>query len=203
MMKNTVMEKYKGIFRANHGVLRASKAIQLGIPEYVIYEMARKGKLIKESRGLYRLAETQPLGNPDLIQVSLRIPRGVICLTSALYLYELTTQIPHSVFVALPQAGKKSRLSYPPVQYVFLSERQYQAGIQKLMLDGIEVRLYDPEKTITDCFKFRNRIGIEIAQEALKDYIRRSSSPNIPLLLEYARLNRVEKLIRPYLEVLL
>ena len=94
-MTGDKFERYKEVFRANNGILRASRAIKLGIPEYIIYEMVYSGEIIKESRGLYRLAETAPLGNPDFVQVSLLIPKGVIFLISALYFHELTTQIPH------------------------------------------------------------------------------------------------------------
>jgi predicted transcriptional regulator of viral defense system len=194
-------ESYKEIFRANNGILRASRAIKLGIPEYAIYDMVRMKEIIKESRGLYRLAETEHLGNPDFVQVSLLIPKGVLFLISALYFHELTTQIPHYVYVALPQAIKKTKINYPPVKFFYRSYRQYQAGIQEYTIDGVMVRIYDKEKTITDCFMYRKQIGGEIALEALKDYMRQPS-PNIHLLIEYARINRVDKLIRPYLETL-
>jgi predicted transcriptional regulator of viral defense system len=201
-MASEKFERYIEIFRANHGILRASRAIKLGIPEYVIYEMAHSGEVIKESRGLYRLAETRPLGNPDFVQVSLLIPKGVLFLISALYFHELTTQIPHYVYVALPQSIKKTRINYPPVKFFYRSDRQYLAGIHEYTIDGVGVRIYDKEKTIADCFMFRKQIGSDIALEALKEYMRQPS-PNTHLLIEYARINRVEKLIRPYIETLL
>src|SRR5271157_1066136 len=150
-MTDDKFERYIEIFRANHGILRASGAIRLGIPEYVIYEMVRRGEVIKESRGLYRLAESKPLGNPDFVQVSLLIPKGVLFLISALYFHELTTQIPHYVYVALPQAIKKTRINYPPVKFYYRSDRQYLAGIQEYVIDGVAIRIYDKEKTIADC----------------------------------------------------
>jgi predicted transcriptional regulator of viral defense system len=201
-MPDDKFERYIEIFRTNNGILRASRAIRLGIPEHVIYEMVRKGEVIKEARGLYRLAESRPLGNPDFVQVSLLIPKGVLFLISALYFHELTTQIPHYVYVALPQAIKKTRINYPPVKFFYRSDQQYLAGIQEYTIDGVAIRIYDKEKTITDCFMYRKQIGGDIALEALKDYMRQPS-PNIHLLMEYARINRVEKLIRPYVETLL
>lgn len=201
-MTNDEIERYKDKFRANNGILRASKAIKLGIPEHIIYTMARRGEIIKESRGLYRLAESEPLGNPDFVQVSLLVPKGVIFLVSALFFHELTTQIPHHIYVALPRVIKINMVSYPLVKFFFLSNKQYLAGIQEHIIDGVTIRIYDKEKTITDCFKYRKQIGSEIALEALKDYMRQPS-PNIHLLMEYAKINRVEKLIRPYVETLL
>lgn len=195
-------EAYKKIFRANNEILRASKAIKLGIPEHIIYDMIRNGELIRESRGLYRLAETEPLGNPDLVQVSLLLPKGVLFLISALYFHKLTTQIPHQVYVALPREIKKSRIDYPPIKYYYLSTKQYLAGIEEHTVDGVTVKIYGIEKTITDCFKYREQIGGEVALEALKDYMRQPT-PNINLLMKYAKINRVEKLIRPYVETLL
>ncbi|MGC1375654.1 MAG: type IV toxin-antitoxin system AbiEi family antitoxin domain-containing protein [Anaerolineales bacterium] len=201
-MAKEKFETHKKTFGDNQGILRASKAIRLGIPKHVLYEMLHTGELIKESRGLYRLAESEPFGNPDLVQVGLLIPKGVIFLISALYFHELTTQIPHQVYIALPQATKKPRIAYPPLKFFYLSDKPYLAGIQEHIIDGVAIRIYDKEKTITDCFKYRNRIGADIALEALKDYMR-APSPNVHLLMEYARINRVEKLIRPYVETLL
>lgn len=194
-------ERYKEIFRANNGILRASRAIKLGIPKQIIYDMVRSGEITKESLGLYRLAETENLGNPDLVQASLLIPKGVLFLISALYFHELTTQIPHYVYIALPRAIKKARINYPPIKFFYRSDQQYLAGIQEYTIDGVTIRIYDKEKTIADCFMYRKQIGGEIALEALKDYMRQPS-PNIHLLIEYARIDRVEKLIRPYIETL-
>jgi predicted transcriptional regulator of viral defense system len=200
-MTNDKFERYKEVFRANNGILRASRAIKLGIPEHVIYDMVRSREIIKESRGLYRLAETEHLGNPDLVQASLLIPKGVLFLISALYFHELTTQIPHYVYIALPRAIKKARINYPPIKFFYRSDQQYLAGIQEYTIDGVTIRIYDKEKTIADCFMYRKQIGGDIALEALKDYMRQQS-PNIHLLIEYARIDRVEKLIRPYIETL-
>src|SRR5512147_460898 len=91
---------YKKVFEKHNGFLRVSEAVRLGVPEHVVYEMVQKGELIRETRGIYRLSDSDPLGNPDLVQVSLLVPKAVICLISALYFYELTTQIPHSIYIA-------------------------------------------------------------------------------------------------------
>jgi predicted transcriptional regulator of viral defense system len=164
--------------------------------------MCDVGLLVKESRGLYRLADLPPLSNPDFVQVAIRVPSSVICLISALSFYQLTTQIPYKIYIALPREVKAPRVEYPPLDIVYLSKMPYSAGIEKHVLDGIEVRIYSREKTITDCFKFRNKIGLDIALEALKDYLRQPNR-NIQELLAYARINRVEKIIRPYLQAVL
>lgn len=201
-MRKDKFEKYIKIFQENHGVLRAVTAIALGVPEYILYEMQRNGELIQESRGLYRLAQSQPLGNPDLVQVGLQIPKGVVFLISALFFHNLTTQIPDKVYVALPQHIKKPRIDYPPLKFFYLSEKTFEAGIEEHIIDGVAVKIYSKEKTVTDCFKYRQQIGKDIALEALKDYMHQSS-PDINLLIEYAKINRVEKILRPYIETLL
>jgi len=202
LLMNTKYTTYKKVFEKHNGFLRVSDAIHLGIPEHIIYEMFQRGDLVKEARGLYRLADSEPLGNPDLVQVSLLVPRGVICLISALYFYEITTQIPHSVYVALPQNAGRPRLAHPPLEVFWVTNSLHSVGIDVHVLDGVKVKLYNREKTIADCFKFRKRIGEEIALEALKEYVNRPDM-NVHGLLEYAKINRVEKLMVPYLKSLL
>ncbi len=194
-------DKYKKVFADNNGILRTSTAISLGVPKHILYKMVETGDLVREAPGIYRLKESGPLGNPDLVQVSLRVPRAVICLISALYHHRLTTQIPHQVYFALPRDVKTPKLAYPPIKAFHFSESSYKSGIEDHTLDGVNVHIYGKEKTIADCFKFREKVGMDIALEALKDYSRQSR-PNLGLVLKYARVNRVEKVIRPYLESL-
>ena len=192
----------KKIFEKHNGLLRASEAIRLGVPEHIVYEMVQSGDLVREARGIYRLADREMLGNSDLVQVSLLVPKGVLCLISALYFYELTTQIPHSVYVALPQNAGRPRMAYPPLEVFWVTTSLHSVGVDEYVLDGVKVKIYSREKTITDCFKFRKRIGEEIALEALKDYVNQPKL-DVHKLLEYAKINRVEKLITPYLKSLL
>lgn len=193
---------YKKIFTDHHGILRASTAIELGVPKHVLYEMVRSGELVREAQGIYRLNESQPLGNPDLVQISLRVPRAVVCLISALYFHELTTQIPHQVYFALPRDVKTPKIEYPPIRVFHFSQESYQAGIVEHEVDGVKVKIYDREKTVADCFKFREKIGMDVTLEALKDYIKQPKM-NVSLLLKYARVNRVEKIMRPYIEAMI
>ncbi|MEW5938290.1 MAG: type IV toxin-antitoxin system AbiEi family antitoxin domain-containing protein [Chloroflexota bacterium] len=195
------MTNYKRIFTANSGILRASKAIELGVPKHVLYEMVKSGELVREAQGIYRLSETPMPGHPDLVNISLRVPKAVFCLISALYFHELTTQIPHSISFALPRDVKTPKINHPPIWVFHYSQESYQAGIVEHDLDGVKVKIYDREKTIADCFKFREKIGMDVALEAVKDYLRQPKV-NVSLLLKYARINRVEKGMRPYLEAL-
>jgi predicted transcriptional regulator of viral defense system len=196
------MTDYKKLFADHNGILRASTAIELGVPKHILYEMVKTGELVREAQGIYRLSETPMPGNPDLVNLSLRVPRAVFCLISALYFHELTTQIPHSVYFALPRDVKTPKIQYPPIRVFHFSKESYQAGIVEHDLDGVNVKIYDREKTIADCFKFRQQVGMDVALEAIKDYLRQPKL-NVHLLLKYARVNRVEKIMRPYVEALI
>lgn len=193
--------KAETVFKKHGGMLRTSRAIALGVHPRVLYDLRDAGRLLEVSRGLYRLASLPELGNRDLTTVAARVPQGVICLISALAFHEITTQIPHQVDVALPRGTKQPRLDFPPLRVFRFSAPMYKAGIEVHRVDGIEVRVYNAAKTIADCFRFRNRIGIDVAVEALKLYRARKKS-SIRELLEYARRGRVERVMMPYLEAL-
>ena len=190
------------IFNTHNGILKTKQALALGIAPRTLYAMRDAGLIRQVSRGVYQLADQELPGNPDLVSVALRVPKAVICLISALHFYSLTTQIPHKVYIALPQAAEKPRLDSPPLDIVWLSSKSYNAGITEQQVDGVQIKIYSKEKTIADCFKFRNKIGIDVALEALKDYIT-TSNRQIDQLLSYARVDRVENLISRYLEALL
>jgi len=190
------------IFTAHKGTLKTSQAIALGISPRTLYAMRDAGVIRPISRGVYQIADLDLTGNPDLISVALRIPKAVVCLISALHFYGLTTQIPHKVSIALPQSAEKPRLDFPPLDIVWLSQKSYTAGITEQQVDHVLIKIYSREKTIADCFKFRNKIGIDVALEALKDYVK-TPDRQIDRLLSYARVDRVENLISRYLEALL
>ncbi len=190
------------IFLRCGGILRSYEARRQGIHPETLSRMVRHGLLEREERGLYRLAEIEPAGNADLILVAKRVPQGVVCLISALSFHDLTTQIPYKVYLALPQRVKKPKLAYPALHLVWLSGEARSAGIELHKLDGVSVPIYNREKTIADCFKFRTRLGLDVAIEALRDYLQLPDR-NIDELLRYAAVDRVEKIMRPYLEALL
>lgn len=189
-------------FNESGGNLRTAQAKKLGVDPKILARMTDKGLLTKEGRGIYRLANLPPLSNPDLVQVALRVPHSVVCLISALSFHKLTTQLPYKIYIAIPQEMKKPKIDYPPLYVVKLSKKTYVTGIEKHIIDGVSICIYDKEKTVADCFRFRNKIGSDIAIEAIKDYLDRPDV-NIDRLLHYARINRVEKIIRPYIEAIL
>ena len=191
-----------GIFKKHGGILRTAQALRAGIHPETLYAMRDSGALEVVSRGVYRLANSPPLGNPDLVTVGTRIPGGVICLISALAFYELTAQIPHAVHVALPRGSEEPRLDHPPIKTYRFTGEAFTEGVETYELDGVSVRIYSPEKTIADCFKFRNQIGLDTVMEAVHFY-RERRSIKVDDLMRYAGICRVRKIIRPYLEAIL
>ncbi len=147
-----------GIFKEHGGILRTAQALRAGIHPGTLYAMRDSGALEVVSRGVYRLADSPPLGNPDIVTVATRIPGGVICLISSLAFHELTTQIPHEVHVALPRGAEEPRLDHPPIKTYRFSGEAFTKGVEAHELDGVSVRIYNPEKTLADCFKFRNQV---------------------------------------------
>ena len=187
------------IFRQHGGQLRMSEAIKYGISRYSLYKMRDNGVLEQVSRGIYRLVDLPPISQPDLVTVSLRFPNAVICLISALSYHGITTQIPHKISVAVPRGARMPSLDSPPVHAHKFSAEAFKAGIEKHQIDGVTVQVYSAEKTLADCFKYRNKLGMDVVLEALKLY-RSQKTFNLQKLLEYARVCRVEKVMRPYLE---
>lgn len=189
-------------FRKHNGMLRTSVALQCGIHPSVLYAMRDQGLIAPISRGLYRLSTAPPLANPDLVTVALRVPKGVVCLISALAYHDLTTQIPHEVYLAMPRGAEPPRLTHPPVRTFWFVGRAFSSGIESHRVDGVAIRVYGPEKTLADCFKYRNKIGLDTTLEALRLYKERRR-PDIDALLRYAAVCRVTKTMRPYLEAIL
>jgi len=196
------MVKIRELFRRHGGVLRTRDALRFGIHPRTLYRMRETGDLEQLTRGLYRLSGLPKLSNPDLVSASLKIPKGVICLISALALHDLTTQVPHEVYIALPRGAEPPRISYPPLRVFWFTESAFREGIEVRQIDAVAVRVYSAEKTIADCFKYRNKIGLDVPLEAVKLYRQRRKT-RTDELLHYAAICRVEKIIRPYLEALL
>lgn len=138
---------------------------------------------------------------PDLMSVAARVPSGVVCLISGLAHHELTTQIPHAVDIALPRGAAKRRIDYPPVNFYWFSGPAFTSGLETHKVDGQTLRIYSPEKCVADIFKYRNRLGLDVALEALRNWRARRGA-NTERLLEQARACRVDRVMRPYIESL-
>jgi predicted transcriptional regulator of viral defense system len=201
MKKKSKLELAIAAFRKAGGILTMSEAMKVGIHRRELYALRDKGDLEVVSRGLYRLVDMPALSLPDFIPVAKKIPHGVICLISALAFHEITTQIPHFVYVALPSHAHKPAISHPPMRYFWYSQKLLSTGVQEHSIDGCTVMIFDVEKTLVDCVKFRNKIGVDVVLEALKMYWQ-SRKTNFDKLFEYAKLFRVEKILKPIMETI-
>jgi predicted transcriptional regulator of viral defense system len=195
------IEAARRVFRRGGGILRTGDALDHGIHPRTLYAMRDAGMLDRLDRGLYRLSDLPPLSDPDLVTVANKIPKGVICLISALYFHDITTQIPHAVSIAVPRGTEPPRLTDPPLNLYWSSGEAFTSGIEIHQIDKMPVQVYSVEKTLADSFKYRNKIGIDTVLEALTLY-RDHHKPKPRKLIEYARVCRVEKVIRPYLEAM-
>ncbi len=189
------------LFRKHGGAMRMSDALRLGMTRKTLYAMRDAGVVQPLSRGLFRLTSLAPLGNPDLVTVAARVPHGVVCMISALAFHELTTQVPQSIDVALERGRRKPRIDYPPTRFYWFSGPAFHDGIETHALDDVPIRIYDPEKTLTDCFRYRNQIGMDVVLESLRLW-RERRTRKLGTLLKYARMRHVERAMRPYLEAL-
>ena len=191
----------QAVFKRAGGTLRMAEALRQGVSRRTLYAMRDAGIVERISRGVYRLSELEPLGNPDLMIVAMRVPKGVICLISALSFHDLTTQIPHEVSVAIERGAQTPRIDHPPIRFYRFSGKAFDTGVELHAIDGVKVRIYSSEKTVADCFKYRNKIGLDVALEALRNWRARKGA-NLDALLEMARACRVEEVLRPYLQAL-
>jgi predicted transcriptional regulator of viral defense system len=196
---NQQIESAKRIFRRHGGILKTGEALDEGIHRRTLYTMRDIGILERLERGLFRLADLPPLSNPDLVTAARKIPQGVICLISALHFYNITTQIPHAVSIAVNRGTEPPRLDFPPIQIYWFSGEAFTAGVEKQSIDNTTIRVYSAEKTLADCFKYRNKIGMDTVLEAL-DLYRERKQHKPGKLIQFARVCRVEKIMRPYLE---
>lgn len=159
--------------------------------------MAKKGELERVARGLYRQPDEEVTEHHSLVEAACQVPRGIICLLSALSFHDLTTQSPFEVWVALDvKAGRTPRVAYPPLHIVWFSGRALDFGVEEHILEGHSVKITSPAKTVADCFKYRNKIGVDVAVEALRDYLRRAQSWDA--LWEACKVCRMTRVIEPF-----
>lgn len=182
--------------------MRTSEALSAGVHPRTLYWMRDRGMLEVLSRGIYHLTSYPLPARPDVAAVMRRVPGATLCLISALDFHEIGTQIPHEIQIALPQDVKTPRIDWPPVRVFRMSAASLGAGVEAREVGGTPVRVFGVAKTVADCFKFRNRIGMDVAIEAVQEVIReRKATP--AEIMEYAEVDRVAGIVRPYLEALL
>lgn len=163
--------------------------------------LCAQGKITRVAKGVYAPSDKNPSSISAMAVVSLKLPKGVICLISALNYYDITTQIPWEVWLAIPENSVTPRITEHQVKYVWFSEKMISEGVDVITIDGAPVRIFNPSKTIADCFKYRNKIGMDVCLEALHEGWRRRLF-KMDDLWKYAKICRIRTVIRPYLETL-
>jgi predicted transcriptional regulator of viral defense system len=169
-------------------------------PEY-LRRLCAAGKLERSGRGLYRLPGGDYSANVTLVEAALRVPHGVICLLSALRFHEIGTQLPHEVWMMIERRAALPRIDYPRIRFFRASGEAFTAGVERRRIDRTKVAIYNVPKTVADCFKYRNKVGLDVSLEALRDCLQ-SRRATFDELWKYARICRVERVMRPYLEAL-
>ena len=198
-MNNTYQQildltKHKGLIRSRDLATRK-------LPRVALTRLVRQGLLIRVGRGLYSLPDRQMSGLGVLAEVAQKHPQSIVCLLSALRVHELTTQAPFEVWIAISNKARAPKMDYPPLRIVRFSGAALTEGIERKTIDGVEIRVTDVARTVVDCFKFRNKIGLDVALEALREAWR-DKRVGMDDLWRYAKLYRVDKVMRPYMESL-
>ncbi len=183
------------------GVLRSRELAEHDIPRQYLGILQERGMIQRSGRGLYILADANVTEQHSIAEAAKKVPAGVVCLLSALRLHGLTTQAPFEVWMAIDFKAWKPRIDYPPMRIVRFSGKALSEGVQTRKIEGVEVRLYSPARTVADCFKYRNKIGLDVALEALRD-CRRKRKATIDEIWSAAKVCRVAKVMQPYMESL-
>lgn len=189
-------------FKTHGGIVRFSSILKAGFHPDELNTLVKEGKVEKIARGLYRLTHYAFGSHPDFVIASLQAPKGTICLLSALAFHEATNEIPHVVDIAIPAGARANKIKYPPVRFYRFALKAWGSGIEEHRIEGHKIRIYGLAKTIADCFKFRNKIGINVARETLK--IALSEKGIKPKeIMQYAKICRVDRIIKPILEAMI
>jgi predicted transcriptional regulator of viral defense system len=199
-MADTMMTKTVRYVR-QHRIVRPRDLEAVGIPREYLLRLFRQGKLNRSGRGVYMLPSAAVTERHSYAEVAKRVPEAVLCLLSALAFHEITTQNPASIWIALGKGARRPALEANALRVVRLSGPSLTEGIERHRIEGVSVRVYSAAKTVADCFKFRHKIGLDIALEALKDCLSQKKA-SVNDIYRYAKLSRVGNVIRPYLEAL-
>ena len=183
------------------GLVRPKDLNQHGIPVIYLRRLLHRGELVQPARGVYAVTGHEPTLHHSLAMVSKRIPRGVVCLLSALAYHDIGTQLPSVVWLAIDQRSRPLVTTDLPAKIVRFSAQSLVEGVEEHSVEGVTVRITNPAKTVADCFKFRNKVGLDLALEALRDAWRKRKVTMVELD-RFAATNRVTNVMRPYLEML-
>lgn len=192
-------EQIRNIFKQKGGIVKLEEITSQGINKYHLQKLVARGEVEKIQHGIYKLVEYQ---TNEFVELKKLIPNGIICLYSAWNFYELTTYIPHEYHVAIEKKSKIKLPDYPPIKIYYWDSSIFQVGVVKKKIDSIKIEIYDIEKSVCDAVKFRNKIGKDILNEIITNYLKRQDK-NIDKLIKYAKQLRVETILKNYLDVLI
>jgi len=185
----------------SRGVVRARDFVSQGIPRVTLTRLVRDGRLERVGHGLYAVPGSDVSENHGLVEASRRVPHGVVCLLSALRFHELTTQQPFEVWMAIDRKARKPTLDSQAIRIVRFGKDALTQGVDEHEIEGVMIRITSPARTVADCFRYRNKIGLDVAIEALRDY-RRLRTGTVDELWEAAGIARIKTVIRPYIEAI-
>ncbi|MCX4241650.1 type IV toxin-antitoxin system AbiEi family antitoxin domain-containing protein [Paraliomyxa miuraensis] len=186
---------------AQLGPIRARDLDRAGIPRAYLGRLCERGVLEQVDRGLYRLVDAPVTELHSLAQVAKRVPHAIICLLSALQVHGLTTEAPHAVWILIDGHARTPKIEYPRLEVVRASGAAREHGIETRTIEGVELRLTTPAKTVADCFRYRRHVGLDVAIAALRAYLRQRRS-GLDALMDAARADRIQTVMRPYVEAL-
>jgi len=196
----TTSQKHRAVaLLKTHGPMRGIELSNAGIHPETLARMLKDQTLTRVTRGLYQLADAEVTAPHNLAEVAKLVPKGVICLVSALQFHELTLQMPSRVWLAIGSRARKPRFDYPPTRVVRFGPQALSLGVQTHTVDGVSVPIFDPAKTVVDCFRFRQHVGLDVAIEGLHSVVR-SGKAKPAQIVDYARDTRIWSVLRPYLE---
>ncbi len=190
------------IFKKKNGYARSKDLLGAGFHSRDIKSILKKGLIIKVKNGLYRLGNTPTISNQSFIDLSCAVPEGVICLLSALSYYELTTFNPTIISMSIHRKSWQPKIKYPPVEFYYFSTKQFITGINEIEINNHRIRIYCPEKTICDMFRYRNKLGLDVAKEGLSEYLKLRDR-NLEELLKYAEICRVKGLLKTWINAMI
>jgi predicted transcriptional regulator of viral defense system len=193
------METITAIFENCHGYAYLKDLKKQGIHTDTIRRLVQDGAIEKVKAGLYKLTDAPVLSNQGMIDVCMAMPKAVVCLHSALSYYDLTTTLPSAIMIALPRDSKPVKLPYPPIQVFYFSSPNYQTGIERVATKAGIFAIYNIEKTIVDCFRYRHKLGMDVALEGLRSYFKRPGY-KMNTLIRYAKAGRMLRVMKPYIE---
>ena len=181
------------------GILRPQDLAKKGLPSDYLWRLHKQGKLEKVGRGLYAIPGAELSEHQTVVQAARRVPHGIVCLLSALRFHDFTTQSTFEIWMAIDVKARAPKEEIIPLRIVRFSGKALTAGVETHTIEGAAVKVYNPAKTVADCFKYRNKIGLDVAIEALRDCWRKKLATSDELW-RYAKVCRVARVMRPYLE---